>query len=345
VVEPLTVRKLLQWFGAECRGVRVNRMVRDALLANDIRIEPDLNAKDIDDLVEFHDGHLIDDVEEKFFKTYRGVGPGQPINEIEAAMLNRIHHELISDNLAGWIDRNPTVTGKDIQAKADALSKLGFDVLEREEGAAPLSFPAPSLRIGRAPRGDINVSTDMQPGAATSEEDSWALTVRYSRGRMTPGEMEEEQRNQDRLCMAIGRFMFEFSQLEFYIRHAFKCALRLEDERFDVIGASYDFAAMCRTAGVFFCRFVEHAQHDQKEIESLVKDCLSINDRRVQIAHGTWFVDDIGLGVQHVRRGSFTPKVHYKEIGDLDHITQKIKDLQSRVSRLLIWPFQWQTPT
>jgi hypothetical protein len=339
-VEPLTVRELLQWFGAECRGVRVNRMIRDALFVNDIRIEPDLNAKRIDDLLEFRDGRLIDDVEEKFFKTHRRAVPGQRINEIEAEMLNKIYHELIADNLVGWVDRNPSVTENDIRAAATALSKLGFDELEREEGAVLLSFPTPSLRIGRASR---VATSDIQPGADVSEETSWVLTVLHSRGRITPGEMAEERRNRDRLCMAIGRFMFEFSQLEFYIRYALKCALGLDDEKFTVI--AYDFAPLCKATDEFFRRFVEHAQHDQKEIKSLFNDCLSINDRRVQIAHGTWFVDETGLGAQHVRRGSFTPKVVYEKIGELDQITEKTKDLQSRVSRLLIWPFQWQTQT
>ncbi len=76
VVEPLTVRELLQWFGAKCRGVRVNRTIRDALFTNDIRIEPDLNAKGIDDHLEFHDGRLIDDVRRSFSRPADMLGRG-----------------------------------------------------------------------------------------------------------------------------------------------------------------------------------------------------------------------------------------------------------------------------
>ncbi|HEY1930853.1 MAG TPA: hypothetical protein VGG99_02480 [Acetobacteraceae bacterium] len=332
-----TVRELLRWFGAEYRGVRVNRAIRDALFANDIHIEPDLNATTIDGVLGFSDGRLIDALEEEFFKTEGNLKPGQRLSKIAADMLNKILHELIADNLAAWIDRNPTVTQKEIQAKADTLSGLGLDELEREEGIILLAFPPPGFRIGRENR---ETRPDFQPGAGATEEASWFLTVHYSRRRMTPGEMMEERRDRERLYMAIGRFMFEFSQLEFYIRYALKSALGLNDEQFSVLATSYDFASLCKSTREFFRRFVEHTRHNQKEVDDLFKECLSINESRVQIAHGTWFVDAVGLGTQHVARGSFAPKILYKKTHELDQITEKIMSLQCRIMRLLIWPFR-----
>ncbi len=267
------------------------------------------------------------------------------MNEIEAAMLNKIRLELISDNLRGWRDRNPAATENDIRARADALHKLGFDELEREEDAALLLSPGPSLHIGRVPRRDTNVSTDMQPGAATSEETAWALERRQlsvHRREMTQDQTEEERRDHDRLCMAIGRFMFKFSQLEFYIRDALKFALGLEDEKFHIV-ASYEFAALCNVTKESFRRFVKHALQEQKVIDRLLVRCLEINHTRVAIAHGTWFQDETGVGVEFVKRGSAVPKVQYEEIAELEHTAQKIEELQSDVVRLLIWPFQWQT--
>jgi len=140
-------------------------------------------------------------------------------------------------------------------------------------------------------------------------------------------------------------FIFEFSQLEFYIRHALRCASGLSDEQFSVLSASIDFAPLCTSTKEFFRRFVDHTRHNQKEVDDLFKECLSINQRRVQIAHGTWFVDEIGLGTHHVARGSFSPKVLFKKTEELDQVTEKILGLQSRIMRLLIWPFRWPSQT
>lgn len=200
----ITVQELLQWFGAKYRGVRVNRAIRDALFANDIRIEPDLNASGIGGILEFRDGRLIDDVEEEFLKTERDFRPGKRLSKIEADILNKIQHELIADNLAGWIDRNPTLTREEMQAKANSLSELGLDELQREEGIILFAFSPPSLRIGREKR---DARSDFQPGAAATEEDSWFLAVRSGQRGKTPGEMVEERQNQERLHIAIGRFI------------------------------------------------------------------------------------------------------------------------------------------
>jgi hypothetical protein len=59
-----------------------------------------------------------------------------------------------------------------------------------------------------------------------------------NRKTKTPQEVEAEKRKLERLHIAIGRFIFGFSQLEFMIRHALGCALYLNDDRFDVITSS-----------------------------------------------------------------------------------------------------------
>jgi hypothetical protein len=134
-VEPVTVRELLRWFGAKYRGVHINETIRDSLFNNDLHLEPDLNAQHIDSFIETREGAIIDEIEEQFYRSYRPLHEGSILNEVEAAMLNKLYVERLSDCLVGWIDRNPRVTEREIRAKAEALNELGFDELEKEDGA------------------------------------------------------------------------------------------------------------------------------------------------------------------------------------------------------------------
>jgi hypothetical protein len=66
-------------------------------------------------------------------------------------------------------------------------------------------------------------------------------------GKPNPAALRREAEQRASLFLAIGEFIFEFSQLEFTIRHALGTALDLNDDtRFDAVTSPYDFAALCR---------------------------------------------------------------------------------------------------
>jgi predicted XRE-type DNA-binding protein len=182
-VAPVTVRDLLKMFGAKFRGVRTNRMIREVLLENGIRIEPDLNAQELDGLVEFHHGVVIDETERRFLENYRELHEGSLLNEIEAAMLNKLYAERLSDCLAGWIDRNPGISERQIRAQADALYKLGFDELEKVDGAEIIALPEPRSRTNLPPLVDHS-SKHVMPNTAVSGIDSQLLRGRHERLKM-----------------------------------------------------------------------------------------------------------------------------------------------------------------
>jgi hypothetical protein len=56
-VEPITVRELLRWFGAERRGDEINNMIRRALRENNLRTDPDFAEQFIEGAIEFHEGY------------------------------------------------------------------------------------------------------------------------------------------------------------------------------------------------------------------------------------------------------------------------------------------------
>jgi predicted transcriptional regulator len=126
----------LRWFGAAHRGFTINQILRDALLKNNLRIEPHLNEPLIEETIEFYEGYelrqfpptLISGAMEKGFK-------GEKLREFEISMLNEIWAAIIADHLSGWMDQNPHNTRGAAQAKAEALAELDFDVLITEEAA------------------------------------------------------------------------------------------------------------------------------------------------------------------------------------------------------------------
>jgi predicted XRE-type DNA-binding protein len=185
-VAPITIRELLRWFGAKYRGVRTNEVIREALFENNLRIEPDFNALHIDSCVDFHGGVLMDKIEEQFYQNYRRLDEGSQLNEIEAAMLNKLYIERFSDCLAGWIDRNPGVTEREIRAKTEALNELEFEELENQDGAEIILLPEPAHRIGKLPRTD-NLHPHVSANITVTKEISQFLANTYKKKKLTMG--------------------------------------------------------------------------------------------------------------------------------------------------------------
>jgi CBS domain-containing protein len=147
-VEPIQVRVLLRWFGTDHRRLHINCMIREALRRNNLRTDPDFSEQFLDGAVEFRQGY-------------------RP-NKIDVAMLNELWLELFLDRLAAWRDENPSATGEEIKAKAEALQKLGFEELPGVESAQVIPFPARQglPNIG-APSTVVETVTGQPPPAET----------------------------------------------------------------------------------------------------------------------------------------------------------------------------------
>src|SRR5262245_14484342 len=95
---------------------------------------------------------------------------------------------------------------------------------------------------------------------------------------------------EDRFFSAIGRFFFEFSQLEFQIKYHVAEAISLKDEHFDAI-MSYDFAMLCTVAQTVIMPLNEDAA---TKLKKLISKCRELNNERVRMAHGLWVVGKDG---------------------------------------------------
>ena len=278
-VAPVMVRDLVRWFGAEYRGSHVNDLIRDSLFQNNLRVEPDLNMHRIDGSIEFREGVLIDEIDQEFFANYRKPHKGQIINDIEAKFLQKLWIERVRDVVRGWIDRNPDATEAEIRAKTLAMNELDFESITREEEASYIiPFPSPTIR-GEPQFTRLN---------AIGEERSEGLK---------------------RLYTVLGRFIFEFSQLDRMLRRAVGEALKLSNDRFHVITSSYDFAKLCQVVPNLYRTVSGCTEKTRGELEGLCKGCLQINDKRVQIVHSAWFASEEGSGAEYVSRTSLKPAI------------------------------------
>ena len=156
-------------------------------------------------------------------------------------------------------------------------------------------------------------------------------------------QIEAERKKTISLYTAIGQFMFEFSQLEFVIRHALGDALNMSETGanapFHIVTSPYDFATLCNVTKAIFQRTIVCEESDRKEIEDIMNACMKLNaEERVPIAHGTWFIGEAGLGARHVPRTKLEVTIKYSRIADIDAAAQKAATLRSRLIKFLCGP-------
>ncbi|OGA16217.1 MAG: hypothetical protein A3H32_07575 [Betaproteobacteria bacterium RIFCSPLOWO2_02_FULL_63_19] len=108
----------------------------------------------------------------------------------------------------------------------------------------------------------------------------------------------------------IGQFISEFSQLDFSIRVLLANRLGLAKEYFDIVTAPYDFVMLCKVTQVLLCT---QAPAKKKSIEKLFKDCITLNEDRVRVAHGMWTLGREGPTARHVSRSSLKPKFFFDQ--------------------------------
>jgi hypothetical protein len=161
-----------------------------------------------------------------------------------------------------------------------------------------------------------------------------------------PQGAEAERKQTIALYTAIGHFIVEFSQLEFMLRGTLGDALGIKDAdpQFDIVVSPYDFATLCNVTKAVFTRTMGCTEEDKREIESILNDCLKLNnEERVPIAHGSWFIDASGLGARHVPRTKLEMTTRYERIADIDAAAQKAAKLKGRLIAFLLGP-KWEWP-
>src|SRR5258707_3825052 len=97
--------------------------------------------------------------------------------------------------------------------------------------------------------------------------------------------LSSDQAAAEKTYRAIGRFIYEFSQVEFTIRFYLAEEIGLKAEHFTAIVESYDVGVLTNVAKeVFNARGVEEGA----KIKKLLGRFYDLNDERKRVAHGLW---------------------------------------------------------
>ncbi len=120
--------------------------------------------------------------------------------------------------------------------------------------------------------------------------------------------MAERPDENEPLYLAIGKFMFWFSQLEFTIKASLASVLGLKEEQFDTVVAPYDFAVLCTVAEKTLKLDVDKELH--YHVEGFFNKCRKLNQEvRLVVAHGSW----TSGGARHVSRQTLEAKMHFEK--------------------------------
>lgn len=115
---------------------------------------------------------------------------------------------------------------------------------------------------------------------------------------------------------AIGRFIFQFSQLEYSIRHFVALEAGIKDEHFAAV-MTHDFAILCTAAFEVLLPSVRDPEAIE-ELRSLINKARRLNDVRVKVAHGLWVPFKEGGTVHHVSRSKLKDGISVDQAAELE---------------------------
>lgn len=131
------------------------------------------------------------------------------------------------------------------------------------------------------------------------------------------------------LYREIGRFVFEYSQLEFDLRKIFRKKIGIDFEHDDIMTVGFDFAKLC--AALVAASAIEEDGEADPVLKKLLGQCHKINEVRVAVVHGRWSSTFGGDRAIHVARGSMKQQRMFENEGDLDEYSDAIVKLRANI--------------
>lgn len=138
-----------------------------------------------------------------------------------------------------------------------------------------------------------------------------------------------DQTASEKTYRAIGRFVFEFSQLEYAIRHYLAQEIRLDEGHFSAVVESYDVAVLCNVAIEVFKKSREEKLAAQ--IRDLINRFRDLNQIRNRVAHGLWVPFRDGGTVHHVQRSSLQSKASANQAESLEKLADEASKLRAEL--------------
>jgi hypothetical protein len=144
---------------------------------------------------------------------------------------------------------------------------------------------------------------------------------------------ERDQAAAEKTYRAIGRFIFEFSQVEYTIRHHLGEAIGLKDEYFAPVVESYDVGLLTTVAKEVFKR--SRSAETFGKIDRLLNEFHSLNEKRKRVAHGLWVPFIHGGVVSYTSRSSLRPSEFTNQASELEKFADKACELRAELERAI----------
>jgi len=148
---------------------------------------------------------------------------------------------------------------------------------------------------------------------------------------------QAENEAAEKTYRAIGRFMFEFSQVEYTIRHYLAEEIGLKEEHFSAVVESYEVGALITVAIEVFKK---SRGDDAAPIWKLLNKFRGMNDERKRVAHGLWVPFKDGGTVHYVARNKLSPSQFTDQANELEQRADDLCQLRADLERAI-----WAIPT
>ena len=135
----------------------------------------------------------------------------------------------------------------------------------------------------------------------------------------------------DKTYLAIGRFMSEFSQVEYTIRHYLAEEISLDESHFDAIIGSYDAALLCSVAREVFSK--SRAETNSRAIAKMLNKFLDLNGNRNRVAHGLWVSSKDGGTVHYAPRSRPAYHISGNQAESLEKLADELIKLRANLER------------
>jgi hypothetical protein len=140
------------------------------------------------------------------------------------------------------------------------------------------------------------------------------------------------QERRQELYLAIGRFVCEFSQLEFAMRFFLSEFLGLSEGDFDTVTSPYDFRVLCVVVKDVFSKKLPKS--NAARLGKIISDCLALNNQRVKIVHGLWVAHEGKL--RHVPRQKLVAEVEFGMVEQVKDLADTALSLRTKFESV-VW--------
>jgi hypothetical protein len=137
--------------------------------------------------------------------------------------------------------------------------------------------------------------------------------------------------NPETLYRSIGRFVFNFSRFEDVLRWRVFACLQLNARQGGFVTPAIDFAFLCRLGKVVFQERYRDEPKKLDELSYVLNTALRINEDRVRVAHGSWYLNPPAGFTVHTSRNSLEEGTFFYQPGELDRLADQLFALRHRL--------------